>query len=146
MHTPALCHQDRSLRPRQMISVSTITAVELGTRTCALTMSCHSQVPTSQMELSGVHGISAYLPAELDARRDLPVVVGDVFAALLAEPTLRHVWLRFDGCRASPVTMRCASALASAHTSNLHTGVSIGRVRDSGSAAFVLRCCLAALH
>ena len=67
---------------------------------------CHLQVPTSQMELTGVHGISAYLPAELDARRDLPVVVGDVFAALLAEPALRHVWVRFDRyCRSH----RCAS-------------------------------------
>ena len=92
---PALCYQDRSDTKLQ--------------RHCSLQrgenrpqpLTFHLQVPTSLIELVGVHGISAYLPAELDARRDLPVVVGDVFAALLAEPTLRHAWVRFDRYRRS---------------------------------------------
>lgn len=43
------------------------------------------QVPTLQPD------ITAYMAWELDVRRDLPVVVGVVFAAFAAEPTLRHV-------------------------------------------------------
>ncbi len=53
-------------------------------------------MPTLHSKLAGVHGISAYLPRETRARRDLPVIVGDIFAAFLAGPTLRHVWVRFD--------------------------------------------------
>ena len=53
-------------------------------------------MPTLQPGLAGVHGISAYMPRRSDARRDLPVVVGKVFAAFLAAPTLRHIWVRFD--------------------------------------------------
>ncbi len=65
-----------------------------------------------QTDLVGVHGLSAYMPWETSARRDLPVVVGDVFAAFLAAPTLRIVWVRFDrhacltAARLCP-TMRC---------------------------------------
>ena len=32
----------------------------------------------------------------MDARRDLPVVVGDIFAAFAAAPMLRHIWVLFD--------------------------------------------------
>ena len=53
-------------------------------------------MPTLQSELAGVHGVSVYMPWGTDARRELPVVVGDIFAAFLAAPILRHVWVRFD--------------------------------------------------
>ena len=43
-----------------------------------------------------MHGITAYLPTDLDSRRDLPLVMGDIFGALAASPALRHVWVQFD--------------------------------------------------
>ena len=66
-------------------------------------------------ELAGVHGTTAYLLWEMDARRDLPVVVGDVLAAFAAAPTLRHVWVGFDrhaccrgGVQCLPLQISCA--------------------------------------
>ena len=59
------------------------------------------QVPTAAASIAGVHGITAYLPSELDARSDLPLVVGDIFGAFAAAPALRHVWVQFDKCVSS---------------------------------------------
>ncbi len=78
-------------------------AVSSTPRTGAATPTLPQQVPTLHSELTGVHGITAYLPWVMHARRDLPIVVGDIFAAFAAEPTLRHVWVLFDRhacCRA----------------------------------------------
>ena len=55
-------------------------------------------MPTLPSAVVGVHGITVYLPTDLDARRDLPVVVGDVFGAFAAGTALRHVWVQFDRC------------------------------------------------